>query len=327
MDDADTTRLSQARPVGDWQRPHALVQEVALPSSGQEKGRPAAGFFQSLHGALCTGFCAALSRAMKVPFTARAAGGTVCDWEGFLGSIEENSFCFALGSRWAPSPAAQTDPTPGPPLWLEFTPQIAFPILDRMLGGTARDNCLANRSLTMVERHLLARVVNLAGRHLGECWPAPHPVFLCVPETPFCLQERADFIAARADAGSPHDPSVGVLKVSLQMAKHAGAIRLCIPLAALPQTARPHAPGPWQWEDTPPRPAASLLELSVAAPDVPVSQQELADLRCGDILLSDAAGDDEVIVRLAGIPKFYARLGTSNGRRAIRITRRISDKP
>ena len=68
------------------------------------------------------------------------------------------------------------------------------------------------------------------------------------------------------------------------------------------------------------------LELSVVVQDIAVSHEELSQIESGDILLTDTAEGGEVLVRIAGIPRFYARLGVSNGRRAIQITRRIDEK-
>jgi flagellar motor switch protein FliM len=59
--------------------------------------------------------------------------------------------------------------------------------------------------------------------------------------------------------------------------------------------------------------------------DIAVSAEELARLSEGDLLVTDTPADGEVLVRIGGIPRFYARLGASNGKKAIRITRRIGE--
>ena len=46
-------------------------------------------------------------------------------------------------------------------------------------------------------------------------------------------------------------------------------------------------------------------------------------LAVGDVLATDIATDAEVIIRVAGVPKFAARLGQFKGRRAIVITRKL----
>ena len=50
---------------------------------------------------------------------------------------------------------------------------------------------------------------------------------------------------------------------------------------------------------------------------------DITDLSRGDRLVADAAADAEVIVHGAGIPKFGARLGAAEGKRAVRIIRRL----
>jgi flagellar motor switch protein FliM len=57
--------------------------------------------------------------------------------------------------------------------------------------------------------------------------------------------------------------------------------------------------------------------------DISVTEEELAQLTEGALLVTDTPEGGEVLVRIGGIPRFYARLGASNGRKAIRITRRV----
>ena len=88
------------------------------------------------------------------------------------------------------------------------------------------------------------------------------------------------------------------------------AMRLFLPealLGGLPATGAVNRNGP--------------VEISVTAAegDVVLGPDELADLSAGDILTTDAPAGGEVIVRVAGIPKYRARLGACNGRRAVTI--------
>jgi flagellar motor switch protein FliM len=61
----------------------------------------------------------------------------------------------------------------------------------------------------------------------------------------------------------------------------------------------------------------------VAVEGVDLSPEELARMEAGDILSTDSDADGEVIVRIDGVPRFAARLGSADGRRAITITRRL----
>jgi flagellar motor switch protein FliM len=93
-------------------------------------------------------------------------------------------------------------------------------------------------------------------------------------------------------------------------------MRLCarreaIDEAALPPPAATSGAGP--------------LELTAALEDIAIDERELAGLAPGDIIATEVAADGEVIVRIGGIPKFAARLGTSNGHRALTITRRLDE--
>lgn len=71
------------------------------------------------------------------------------------------------------------------------------------------------------------------------------------------------------------------------------------------------------------RPQTAPLELSAALEGITLDQAELAELAEGDIVATDVPADGEVIVRVGGIPKFAARLGTSGGRKLLTIVRRL----
>jgi flagellar motor switch protein FliM len=65
------------------------------------------------------------------------------------------------------------------------------------------------------------------------------------------------------------------------------------------------------------------MELSVSLRDIDVPASDAERLCDGDIVATGLPADGEVIVRLAGIPKFLARMGQVDGRRAITILRRL----
>jgi hypothetical protein len=65
------------------------------------------------------------------------------------------------------------------------------------------------------------------------------------------------------------------------------------------------------------------VELRVTTEDFNVSDETLTSLSVGDVLATDIATDGEVIIRVAGVPKFAGRLGQYKGRRAVVITRKL----
>ncbi len=243
-------------------------------------------------------FCLATSPGLQVPLEARAQGLVESTLGDFLNSVEERTCCLPL----IVSPACQATA----PL-VEISPQIAFGLIDRLLGGSGGDSYIPARPLTAIEGRLLRRLVESAAACITRHWP--------------WASSEAFIGAAEALPEFPPEALAGpviIAKFTLTMGRHAGAMRLCLPAASVPLMGNASA-GAWQGKAR----GGSPLELSVVIQDEGMSAEDLSQLAAGDILVTDTAGDGEVIVRVAGIPKFYGRLASANGRRAIRITRRI----
>ena len=277
-----------------------------------------------LTGALGMDFSARLSASLGMSLNVRPSGIQECSCAEFVGSVEETSSCFRIAV--AETARQDTDgaaPWNGPVddrVWLEISPQIAFPIIDRLLGGSGRDWYVPNRPLTEVEQRLLRRVASTAAQSLSRCWPAsdePHRRLLWV-----CGQAIGGFVQPSAEP-------VVLAKFALTMGRHAGAMRLCVPRKLIPAASElAGAPSETDGEYLAATaggrpPGGGPLELSVVVQDINLSAEELSQLESGDVLVTDTRIDGDVLVRIGGIPKFYARLGSSNGKRAIQITRRI----
>ena len=68
--------------------------------------------------------------------------------------------------------------------------------------------------------------------------------------------------------------------------------------------------------------SSSPLELS-ATVDFQACGDAISKLENGDILITSADVNGEIVVRAGGVPKFSARLGACDGKRAASINRRI----
>ena len=241
----------------------------------------------------------------------RLAGTSLTSAAQFLATVEEKTSCSSLkmdDDRNGDSPHFQTAKTGTVPIssgWVEITPSIAFPILNCFLGGASDDRFIPQRPLTTIERRLLLRVVQAVLQGLLPAWP----------------QQPAPALVPDGDTALPSTPPVGearrVMTASFDFAldRQAGTLRLCLEGSCLPQLCSPiSAVGQKE----------SVLEISAALPEADLSPQELAALAPGDILMTNEPLDGEIVIRVAGIPKFIGRLGTCNGRRAVTIVRRIS---
>jgi flagellar motor switch protein FliM len=279
-----------------------------------------------LEKALSVDFCSAMAEAFRMPLEIRFHGVEECSLADFLSSVEERSCCVALVAGAPVAPESADVPTAGDlqPAWLEVSPQIAFPIIDRLMGGTGRDWYVPNRPLTAIERRLIQRVGDSAAASLGGANPATPSGAEAPPWR--CDAER------KLPGNSIPSPAVVLAKFTLSMGRQAGAIRLCLPKELVGKLGTDPTFGGRKWGLSLVSPPADQqgrtggpLELSVVVQDIAISQKELSGIAEGDILMTDMRADGEVLVRIGGIPRFYARLGVSNGRKAIRITRRIDE--
>lgn len=69
-------------------------------------------------------------------------------------------------------------------------------------------------------------------------------------------------------------------------------------------------------------PRAEGVELTAEIHE-PANHADLASLSDGDLLVSDVAPDGEILITIAGTPRFAATLGQHNGKRAVTITRTL----
>jgi len=321
--------------------------------SDPSDARPALRAF--LERALTVEFRAAMTEALQMPLEARLLGLEECAESDFLRSAEEPSCCVAIlasptraqAARSAEAPAtpeAADKPVPTAPAWLEVSPQIAFPIIDRLLGGSGRDWYVPSRPLTAIERRLLLRVAAAVAAGLeaagakreADAPAAPTKTGLAPSLAWSILAETIPAAPAPTPAAaSPVAPTPVVLaKFTLTMGRQAGAVRLCLPMSlvralspAESASTQPGAAAPAA-ETTPLSAAGGSrssgpLQLSVVVQDISLTDEEFAQLQIGDVLVTDTSEGGEVLLRIGGIPRYWAQLGASNGRKAVRITRRV----
>jgi flagellar motor switch protein FliM len=234
-------------------------------------------------------------------------------WQVSLGQfrtrVGEPTCCYRLivqpGAQPGASIAAQAAVES---IWLEFTPPLAQEMVNLLLGcGAPAEPLGAQKPLTAVEQGLLRQIAQLVADALAAAWPANPP--------PAVSLARND---ATPESASHHtsEEALAVLSFFVSLSDRAGAMRLAMAPELLESL-------------LPDKPAAvgnpKALELSASLPETTIPAEELARLAPGDILLTDTPADGEtVVVRVAGIAKFAARLGCWGGRRAVSITGRLA---
>jgi flagellar motor switch protein FliM len=228
----------------------------------------------------------------------RLAGAVQSSRSHFAQTLEELTCSYVLSSR--PPEAGKA----GPAVCLEFSPALAFAMIECLLGASGVAPAVPDRPLTAAERRVLHRVVEAAAASLSAAWPG-------VPKRRF----HAELKPVPSAAAAAEEP---VVVITFELAFHGrvGSMRLCAAGGLMDALVL---------GDFRHRPETAPLELSAALEGITLDEADLAQLAEGDIVATEIPADGEVIVRIGGIPKFAARLGTAGGRKLLTITRRLDE--
>jgi len=210
---------------------------------------------------------------------------------------------------------------------LEIPPRLGIGIVDRLLGGPAQSNEEV-REFSEIELALLDQIADLMLVEWCNIWSdlqALKPVLLGHEDNGRFLQT------------APHDTTLIVLVLETKMGESTGQMQLAIPCQTLEGFVRKLS-APLE---------APLFENKLAAPnyrwnrnledvavsvtagwnDLQLTARDVVNLKPGDVLPLDAESLQNVQICLAGVPKFEGRLGASNGKRAIAVTRVLRNTP
>ncbi len=212
---------------------------------------------------------------------------------------------------------------------LEISPLIIFPIIDRLLGGNARNPFIPQRPLTSIEWGLILRIVEEALDHLSEVWRN-------------LVDAQFEVHATESNPQLVHivAPSEVVVFISFEIrfGQNVGTMSLCVPFNTIESVLAHLTSQSWFYK---PKVATSVQQqrilrnleksrvlLSACLGRATIRLSDLRRLQAGDILQLDKPIDRDLIVRIHGRNKFAARPGQHRGRRALRLVRTAScDEP
>jgi len=183
-------------------------------------------------------------------------------------------------------------------IWLGLDAHAAAAMIDVILGGRPYQGASGSRALTAIDRRLLARVLDRAAGLVAGLAGIPQPL-------PRHQVEQM-----------PKPPAVAAVCFDLDIG---GAMWLFVD-GELCAGAKSDANG------RTPRTKGGPIELSATLNVSEIADDQLAGLEVGDVIATDVSVEGEIIVRLAGIPKYVGQLSTVDGKKAITITRKIGDR-
>lgn len=197
-----------------------------------------------------------------------------------------------------------------------IAPDVLMPMIDCMLGGGREPAAPIRRPLTEIELRLADRVVRMFLAALKSSWQMATTLPL-------------EMVASRPDAAA-HAPATALVAVSfeLDMAAACGAMHLSIPLptAAIllgQRNASSQLADNSMTCDAVAARESGTVELVASLGETQIEQNELANLAIGDILATDQIATRPIAVSHEGVVKFEARLGASQGRKALEIERTV----
>lgn len=175
-------------------------------------------------------------------------------------------------------------------IWLGLDADAAAAMMDVILGGKPYQESAGSRALTAIDRRLLRRVVDRAAGLVAS---------LAGLQQPLSPRQAEHMTEPSCVAAICLDMDIG------------GAMWLFVD-AELCEGSKPGAKG-------------GPIELSATLNVEEIASDQLSDLAIGDVIATDVSVEGEIVVRLAGIPKYIGQLSTVDGKKAITITRKISE--
>lgn len=207
---------------------------------------------------------------------------------------------------------------------MEISPDIAFTIIDKLLGGCGR---LLNskRDFTEIEISLIQRIINKLVFLMNEPWAN-------VINTDFKL-DRVETNPQFAQFISPNE-TIAIITMNISIGEVEGIINICIPHMVVEPIIDQLSTKYWyssgvgkngdndqshllakRIEDT-------CVDLKAVLGVIEISVREFIGLQIGDVITLERQVKDEISLVVGGREKFSGIIGTRNNKYAVQITKR-----
>lgn len=206
---------------------------------------------------------------------------------------------------------------------LEINPSIAFPMIDRLLGGKG-DPYESTREFSDIELNLLDTILRQMMQNLKDAWAPVTEIFPTVDvkeSSPNVVQ-----IVAQNEI-------VIMVVMEIIIGHSSGMMNLCYPVISLESVLSRLASRDIMLSETSSKKSRNkelqaLLggaKVNVAAMlgETKLNMHEILDLEVGDIVRLDRPADDTVIINVDGREKFLASIGLHRYRKTIEVKEMI----
>jgi flagellar motor switch protein FliM len=284
----------------------APASQQAVPAPhGARRGDPTAraaqpplDLLQTQHERVARAFRDALGRLIPAAIDVRLSGIEVTTYHRFASLLVTPTHCQTL----------KADALAGPVVF-DLDTAIAFPIVDRLLGGQ-ESGSIARRPLTDIEARLIARVTGL---------------FLATWQQQSVGEKSLAFESIRVEsdprmlqAMSPGEPVIAA-RYLLSIGRSEGMLQLCTPVRLIEATTARLVAATGAAPQSTPRAADGTVELVVELARARISAEDLASLQPGDIITTDQDATAPITAIAAGVRTLKVHPGAHEGRKAIRV--------
>ena len=202
---------------------------------------------------------------------------------------------------------------------LEMNPNVAFTMIDRMLGGQGR-GAAPTRALTEIEQNVIDAIVKLIADNLTETW---HQIV----DVTFRISGR-ETRPQMLQVSAPNEVVV-LLGFDVRIGEARGMLNICVPAAVIESVGSSFTQ---TWHRTRREPTVSdrrhlmdnlsRVKLRVTANlDTTLPARELLTLGPGDVVSLGHLLRDPLEVRIQDSTKFTGRLVVQEGLTAVRVDR------
>lgn len=209
---------------------------------------------------------------------------------------------------------------------LEINPSIAFPMVDRLLGGPG-EPYETSREFTDIELNLMDTILRIIMGTLKEAW-APvielYPNIESKESSPNVIQ-----IVAQNEI-------VVMVVMEIVVGHSSGMMNICYPVITLESILNKLGSRDFMLTETSAKKSrnkelkalvgGAKVQVNAILGDAELSLTELLNLKEGDIVRLDRPADDTVVVNADGKDRYIGKIGLRRFRKSVEITEIIVDE-
>ncbi|WP_108305806.1 flagellar motor switch protein FliM [Metalysinibacillus jejuensis] len=203
---------------------------------------------------------------------------------------------------------------------MEINPNIAYSMLDRMMGGTGESHSNVD-NLTEIETKIMTNLFERSFDNLREAWESIAEIDPMLVE----LEVNPQFLQMI----SPNE-TVVVISLNTVIGETSGMINICIPHVVLEPIVPNLSARYWMQSNTKEMSPEQIkaLETNVRRSELPVSVelgtaditiQDFLMMQYGDVLQLDKKIDSPLVLKVGNLPKFTVQPGKVNKKLAVQI--------